>query len=132
MLSIKPQYVEQILNGSKLVEFRKSRLRSPEKIVFIYASSPTQEVVGFFRYKEIIEDSPERIWKKYKKVGGIEESAFFEYYQGKSKAFAIEISEVRPFKKPVKPYELKEFTPPQSFQYVDVSRWKPLAEAMNA
>lgn len=132
ILSIKPRYVERILDRSKRVEFRKSRLKSPEKLVFIYASSPRQEVVGYFRYKTIIEDSPKKIWEKYKEIGGICEDDFFQYYKGKQKAFAIEISEVKTFPIPVKPSELERFTPPQSFQYVDVSRWKPLALAMQA
>lgn len=130
ILSIKPKYVKQILNKSKQVEFRKATLRSPEKTVFIYSSSPQQEVVGFFRYKNITEDSPENIWKRYKDIGGIDKISFFKYYQGKTTAFAIEIDEVKPFARAIKPAELDSFTPPQSFQYVDFSRWKPLEIAM--
>ncbi len=88
---------------------------------------PTQEVVGYFKYKTIVEDSPSKICHKYRKTGGISKNAFFDYYNGKDKAFAIEIEDVKTFDRPVKPSELDRFIPPQSFRYVDINRWKILA-----
>lgn len=49
LLSIKPEYAEKILNGTKLFEFRKffPRDESVRKII-IYATSPVCMVIGEF------------------------------------------------------------------------------------
>ena len=45
---------------------------------------------------------------------------YFCYFEGKEKAFAIEIKKVEVFTEPVDPYTtLDNFVPPQSFCYVN-------------
>ena len=60
LLSIKPNYVEEIKKGNKKYEFRKSlfskkNLNKIEK-VFIYSSSPVQKIVARFFISVILED----------------------------------------------------------------------------
>jgi len=121
LLSIKPQYVDAIIRGEKLFEFRKVIFRSPDiKRVYIYASSPIQKIVGYFSLGEVMQGHPCDIWDRCSELGGISEHDFFEYYRGKTKAFSLKISGLSLFDNAVCPYTaFDNFTPPQSFMYFD-------------
>lgn len=57
LLSIKPEFVEKIFDGTKKYEFRKSLFRRNDiKCVIIYASAPIKQVVGEFEIDEILSD----------------------------------------------------------------------------
>ena len=62
LLSINPQYVESILNGTKEYEFRKNI----DKII-IYSTSPIMKVVGEAEVDDILIGDPEMIWQLTKK-----------------------------------------------------------------
>ncbi len=124
LLSIKPIYVKEIMNGNKRYEFRKTIFKKHRDIakVFIYSASPQKKVVGYFKIGEVVKEAPEVLWKKYKDVSGINEDDFFSYFNGYKEGFAIEIQSLHIFKHFVDPEELKpDFVPPQSFRYVDDS-----------
>ncbi|CAG0964490.1 hypothetical protein METP2_01007 [Methanosarcinales archaeon] len=125
LLSIKPKYVEEILNGNKKYEFRKSIFKCREELemIYIYSSSPVKKIVGAFVIENIIEDHPEVLWLKFKEFSGInDEKEFFNYFGSKKKGFAIKIGELEVFKSPVDPRLLNlDFVPPQSFCYIDDS-----------
>ena len=119
LLSIKPKYVEEIENGSKLYEFRKSIFKEPTEEIWVYSSAPIKRIVGKIYVDSIIEDTPEMIWKTCKKHAGIEKKSFFEYFKGKDKGYAIVIKKYEPFKKPINPYlKNNKFGPPQSYAYL--------------
>jgi len=122
LLSIKPKYVEKILEGEKKYEFRKSSFKDPEAVnkIYIYSTSPEQKIVGYFILDEIIEDAPENLWEKCKEDSGLEEEEFFDYYRGKQEGVAMKINYSESFKEPIDPYKnLKNFVAPQSFHYVE-------------
>ena len=55
LLSIKPEFVERIFDGSKKYEYRKMLFkRNDINVVVIYASAPVKRVVGEFRIKDIL------------------------------------------------------------------------------
>ncbi len=57
LLSIKPKYVNEIINGNKRYEFRKVIFRNRNvTTVYIYSSSPEKQIVGSFEIGDIIED----------------------------------------------------------------------------
>jgi predicted transcriptional regulator len=56
LLSIHPKYAHSILNGDKLVEFRKTKFKKPVKYCLIYSTSPDQKIIGFFEIKKIEEN----------------------------------------------------------------------------
>ena len=121
LLSIKPNYVEQIITGNKKYEFRKSIFSNQNKIdkIFIYSSSPVKKIIGYFKADYIIEDNPTELWHKCGEFAGIKKSKFFEYFGMKNKGYAIVIKDLEIFDKPINPYvELIDFKPPQSFYYV--------------
>ena len=120
ILSIKPIYANQILNGSKKVEFRKRKFKKKVDRVYIYSSSPTKMMVGYFTIKDIVEDTPANLWKKFKDVGGIDEDSFFEYFKDNEVGYSIVINNVEQFKAERDPIEfLENFTAPQSYIYLE-------------
>ena len=121
LLSIKPKYVEKIVNGEKQYEFRK-RIFSNKNVrkAFIYSTSPTKKIVGEFDIGNIIEDTPIRLWTELQEVSGINEKEFFDYFRDINKGFAIGIEKLNIFDEPIEPNELiSDFSPPQSFCYVN-------------
>ena len=64
ILSIKPIYAKQILAGTKKVEFRKRSFKEKVRRVYIYASVPVKQIVGYFTFTEIDEDTPANLWVK--------------------------------------------------------------------
>tara|TARA_R110000796_G_scaffold132940_2_gene248440 strand:- start:16038 stop:16478 length:441 start_codon:yes stop_codon:yes gene_type:complete len=120
ILSIKPIYAQAIMSGSKKVEFRKKIFKRQVDKIFVYSSSPEKKIIGFFTIKEIIENSPEKLWEEFNEVGGIEKNDFFNYYQDSETGFSIKISEVEKFENGIEPSDFFEnFCAPQSFIYLE-------------
>lgn len=121
IMSIKPQYVDKILNGTKKFEFRKSipkRIYEIDK-AFIYSSFPIQRVVGYFTVKKVHKMNPLDLWLHTWKQAGIGINDFQQYFQNKEFGYAIEVDEVIIYQKPLL---FKEIDPigkvPQSFKYI--------------
>jgi predicted transcriptional regulator len=120
ILSIKPIYAQAIMSGTKKVEFRKKIFKRAVDKIFVYSSSPEKKIIGFFTIKEIVENSPEKLWDEFNKVGGIEKDDFFSYYQGSETGFSIKISEVEKFENGIDPADFFEnFCAPQSYIYLE-------------
>ncbi|OPY50579.1 MAG: 50S ribosomal protein L22/unknown domain fusion protein [Methanosaeta sp. PtaU1.Bin112] len=120
LLSIKPKYIESIINGQKRYEFRKTIFRRNYiNNAYIYATSPVKKIVGAFRIGEIIEDQPSNLWVRFNGLSGLNKDEFFSYFQDQDIGFAIEITDVEVFEPPIDPTETNpDFVPPQSFCYV--------------
>ncbi|AKB32341.1 Type I restriction-modification system, specificity subunit S [Methanosarcina siciliae HI350] len=120
LLSIKPIYVNEILAGKKIFEFRKSIFKKKDiSKVFIYSSSPVKKIVASFEIARIIADSPQKLWDKCQKYGGISETDFFDYFKNSDIGYAIEITNLNEFSEPINPYKMKkDFRPPQSYCYL--------------
>ena len=122
LLSAKPKYVKEIMNGNKKYEFRKSIFRCKDDIelVYVYSTSPVKKIVGVFTIETIIEDHPKNLWDNFKEFSGIEEEEFFNYFGERKKGFAIEIGELEVFEDPIDPkISIPGFVPPQSFCYTN-------------
>lgn len=119
LLSIKPIYANQIINGNKKVEFRKKGFKSEVSKVYIYSSMPEGRIMGYFTISDIVEDHPRRLWEQFGSIGCIDEKSFDLYYSNKDKGFSIKVQDVVAYQNPINPYELIDgFRPPQSFQYL--------------
>ena len=133
LLSIKPEYADKILSGSKKYEFRKNIFRKKDiQEIVLYSSSPMKRIVGTCVIGSIIEDHPKKLWRLYREFAGICEEDFFSYFRGREKGYAIEIKEIRKFENPVDPWDLdSNFTPPQSFQYISDSFCREISDILN-
>ncbi len=116
LLSIKPQYAQAILDGTKTVEFRKTPIRRQPKNADIYMSQTIKKIVGSAQIIAIKEDSPQNLWEQFQDVGGIAKEDFFAYFENKAKGYALLLDKVQILSEEerVKPKYV-----PQSFCYID-------------
>lgn len=120
LLSIKPEFADKIFDGTKKYEFRRSIFKNNSiSSVVVYASSPTQKVIGEFEIERIINAEVQDLWNETKEDSGITEAYFMKYFIGKEVGFAIKIKEVKRYEKPLCIKEDFQATPPQSFIYID-------------
>lgn len=118
LISIHPRFANAILDGTKQVEFRKVGFKREITHVLIYATAPIQQVIGYFEVVEIDERSPAALWRRYREVAGIERTAFFAYYAGKTTGVALKVRRPQRLAPPISLDELhRGATPPQSFLY---------------
>jgi predicted transcriptional regulator len=120
LLSIKPVHVENIRRGLKIFEFRRRLFaRRDIQTVLIYCTMPVGRLVGEFDIANILEDEPEALWAVTAAGSGISKDFFDTYFQGRSRAFALQIGTLRLYNEPICPRDwFDNFTPPQSYMYV--------------
>lgn len=121
LLSIRPEYVRQILEGTKRVEYR-TRVRKDTSVnqVLIYQSQDVRKIVAEFRIAGVMEGSPQEIWEKTKEMGGIEEKAYYHYFRNNTVAYAYRICDVKLFETPISLDQLGIDKAPMSYQYVEI------------
>lgn len=127
LISIKPQFVEKILAGEKVFEFRRLWAKSDPDVMVIYSSSPEQRIVAIARIKKVHESSFSSLWNLTRGRGGVSRQLLREYFRDKKTGYAIEIEDVKAAKTPIDPKALFDgFRPPQSFQYLDPAQYQKL------
>ncbi|CAM3167937.1 ASCH domain-containing protein [Leuconostoc rapi] len=121
LLSIKPEYVRQILAGTKKYEYRRIIFaRQDVSSIVIYSTLPDGLVVAEVEVRNILKGSKSKIWNETKGFSGISRAELFDYFDNKDEVYAIELGKVTPY---LEPKSLKEFNPsikaaPQSFIYI--------------
>lgn len=119
LLSIKPEYVEKILIGTKKFEYRKKLFKkSGVKSVVIYASSPIKRIVGEFEIEKIMSGDIDVIWGRTYKYGGITREYYQSYFGDSKIANAIQIGQVTIYCKPMLLSDYNIRRAPQSFCYI--------------
>ncbi len=120
LMSINPEYVDEILVGRKKYEYRKIKAkRNHVDKIIIYCTSPVMKVVAEIDVLGVIEDKPENVWNNTKNYAGISKTKYDKYFKNKDIAIAYELGEVFRYDTPK---DLKEFGInfiPQSFAYID-------------
>lgn len=120
LMSIKPEYVDEILAGRKKYEYRKIKAkRSDVDKIIVYCTSPVMKVVAEIEVLDIMENKPEIIWKKTKNYAGISKKKYDKYFENKDIAFAYKLGNVIKYNEAKKLEELGISYVPQSFAYVD-------------
>lgn len=124
-ISVKPEFANKIVEREKTIELRKVRPHVSEgDYVIIYASSPVMAVVGFGAIKEVIDTTPEQMWKDNSASLGIEKSRFDEYYAGQNRSVGIVIDNIHRASPVIHLSEIKKiipsFHPPQIYRYISV------------
>lgn len=120
LLSIKSEFVREILKGTKKFEYRK-RVFSRDDItsVIIYETMPSGMIIAEFTIDKILTMSPNDLWKKTRNQSGISKDFFDEYFSGREMAHALKIGKLKTFMEPIDPKEIwSDFTAPQSYKYV--------------
>ncbi len=118
LLSINPDHVENIFNGSKEYEFRKVKCKEPVDKIIIYSTAPVMKVVGEAKVEKVIEGNPIDVWKQTKNKSGIDENFYFDYYKDKFTAIAYKLKEVVQYNTPKELSSFGVSVAPQSFVYL--------------
>lgn len=119
LLSINPCHVENIMNGTKLYEFRKKACKRQVDKIIIYSTTPVMKIVGEAEIEDILIDNPERIWEKTYENSGIDKEFFDQYFQDRTEAVAYKLRNVIKY---IEPKLLDDYgisCAPQSFRYVE-------------
>lgn len=120
LLSIKPEFVFRIFDGSKKYEYRRTIFkRKGVKSIVVYASDPIRLVIGEFEIGNILHDKPEELWAYTRNHSGITKKGFMDYFANLTKGYAIAIRETRKYETPLSLNELMISQPPQSFRYLN-------------
>lgn len=122
IISIKPCFSAEIYIGRKSVELRKRVGKSfaNNGKVYIYSSSPNQNISGYAYIKEVQTLPVPEIRRKYLIEACISPIAFDDYYSGHQTGVLIWLKGVVKYQNPITLAQLKSqgFTAPQSFCYV--------------
>ena len=125
LLSIKPNYMIEILNGNKVIELRKRIGRGflPETKIYLYASSPVKALVGTANLKKIekltLQKARHEQFDIFNKAC-IGREDFDEYFKCSEFCYFLHVDHVKTSEFPVSLLSLGELgvTPPQSFCYL--------------
>lgn len=135
LFSVRPDYGEMIMKGTKTVEVRRrfSKKWTGHRAVF-YATEPVSGIIGQAQISDVSEDSPETIWKEFGPAIKCSREYYECYVTGRETVFAISLKHPNAYVDPVfagalARYTDREIVPPQSYLHLnDKSGW---TEAVN-
>lgn len=135
LISVKGNFAESIVVGTKTVEIRR---RAPRLLrgtrVWLYSKSPIAEVVAICVLREIDTAPCEQIWQRYADKMDIARDYFLSYLWGASTASALILSDVQELESPVSLNELRlieaGFHPPQF--YMRLEQKSPVLHRLNS
>lgn len=120
LLSIKPEYVEKILQGEKKYEYRKRLAKEDVSYIYVYSTAPSMKVVASVHIDGHLSDSPTALWEKTKAAAGISRAKFRDYFHGCKTAYAYELGKVEIFEFPKNLSDFGVAVAPQSFVYIEI------------
>lgn len=120
LLSIKPEYVEKILQGTKKFEYRKRLAKEDVSVIYIYSTSPSMKVVASVQVIGRLSASPTALWEKTKAAAGISRAKYRDYFHGCKTAYAYKLGEVKIFESEKRLSDFGIDTAPQSFAYINI------------
>lgn len=120
-MSIRPQFVEAILAGTKTVELRRTRPNvEVGSLVIFYSSTPTRAIVGWASLAGMVEGTPCQLWDNHGARTAIAEDEYDTYFAGAEAAYGLELEDVVQAVKPVPLATIRSLgiEPPQSWRYL--------------
>ena len=123
ILAVRSHLAQALVIGEKRVEFRRTRPAfKAGDIIYVYATSPVQAIVGTFTCGSIIEGSPTKLWQDHANTSEITRALFRDYFNGSGKGYAIEVRHPRAWTSPLSLDRLRDlipgFHPPQSYRFL--------------
>jgi len=124
LISITPEFVQEIFSGAKKIELRKRRPKflQPGDRVLVYASPPSQTLAGELIIKNIVEGTPQELWDRISAVSGVSKEFFDYYYKDHSTAVGLIIDRAVEYTNKISLDEIKqahpEFSPPKNYFYI--------------
>ena len=118
LVSIKPEYVKDILSGRKKYEYRKIKPKNRVDAIIIYSSAPVMKIVAEVEVEEIIEGNTDEIWEKTKNGSGTNKKLYDEYFKNKNIAVAYKLGKINVYEKPKNLIDFGLNHAPQSYVYL--------------
>lgn len=122
LLSVRPQFAESILDGSKTAEIRRQR---PDvrrgTLVIIYATRPTGAIVGTARISDMLEGNPAEVWEQHRTRININKEDYDSYLEGVSMTYVLLLERVQRLVPMLTLEQMRaatDFQPPQSYRYI--------------
>lgn len=126
VISIKPQYVDAIVEGQKEYELRRRKPNLDKgDLLIIYETSPEKKVTAWAELDKIIEENIDNLWEKVGEKSAVNFDTFMKYFKGCENGYALQLKNINQFSNPLSLEELRHYmpryTPPQFFHYLDES-----------
>ena len=118
LISINPEHVENILNGTKKYEYRKIAAKQDICSIIIYETMPVKRIVAEAEIIDVLMLSPEELWAQTKDASGISKAFFDEYFQDREIAYAYKLGKVKRYETPKTLLDYGIKAAPQSFVYI--------------
>ena len=118
LISINPEHVQNIINGTKKFEYRKVAAKHDISSIIIYETTPIKRIVAEVEIVEVLMLPPEELWDKTKQYSGISEDFFTNYFMNRKIAYAYKLGKVKVYDKPKQLMDYGVKSAPQSFVYL--------------
>lgn len=121
LMSFHEEWADAMLNLTKLWEFRRKCGLSRGMRVWIYATAPRREIVGFFTIGEIRCVSARHPDPTLARAGALTPTELRNYFEGLDCGFAIEVRSLRRLRRvivPPKVWRGKKWSGSQSYRYL--------------
>ena len=125
LMSIISYYAQQIFNGTKKFEFRKSPLKQDDlnQKIYVYSAKKDRAIIGTFRVSEILKGTTEEILKLTGYDKRLDGNEIVDYFgKNNSRCYALKIYDVHKFTKQLSIEELRKVSPniqfPQYYGYI--------------
>ncbi|HBD06465.1 MAG TPA: hypothetical protein DCY93_03540 [Firmicutes bacterium] len=119
IISINPEHVKNIINGSKKFEYRTKACKFDVNKIIIYETVPVKKIVAEAEIEEVLMLPPEELWNQTKDKSGITKEFFDSYFAGREKAYAYRLGKIKVYEHPKELIEFGLKTAPQSFVYIN-------------
>jgi len=127
LLSIRPRFAQQILDGKKTVEIRRRfSAKWIGKRATLYASIPVAGLVGEATIVDVVRGRPDHIWSQFHPQAGCTQDEFKDYTRGAEDVYAVIFTDVRPYASALSKEQMSSLigsalTPPQSYRALNPS-----------
>jgi predicted transcriptional regulator len=125
LISIQPEYANQIMDGCKTVELRRRFVETIDRDtrLFIYSSNPVGAIIGCARIDKVIKLPIKQIWTKFHKQACIGKNEFEKYFDGVEFGFVVSLGDVTQLTELIVREDILDrwgIRPPQSYMYLPV------------
>jgi adenylate kinase len=132
LISIHPEFVDKILSGEKVFEFRKTLPSATVTHLAIYATSPVKAIVAVAEVENTITDSPDNLWKRTNYGAGIAQRHYSQYFSDLKVANAFHLGRVFHVKGHLTLKQIcPRLMPPQSYRYLDDADFNKISRHLN-
>ncbi len=134
LMSLRPEFVEPILQGRKTVELRRKFSKKYEgAMIIFYITRPVQQFMFTATITQVDHRQKKCLWNVYQQKCGISQVAFEQYFSGVDHGYAIKLSNVKDVPNQLLLERAKniypQLRPPQSFQSLEPK--SPLLRALD-